>query len=754
MARDETRQARWSWTQRLRYRRRRLARHVPLLLGLLVLLCMLALRVYDPAPLQQLRLAQFDLYQRLSPRNYDARAKVRVVDIDEASIARLGQWPWPRARHAELVQRLHELGAAAIGFSVLFPEPDRNSPQQILQLLQSGAQTVPAEVQRYLLSLPDPDQQLAEALRQSRVVLGVAGIRGGGQDSCTPRLLKFRKAGWAYTGAGRPAVAALPRFQQLICNLEALHEAAAGVGILSVIPDADGVVRRMPLPTWVDSLPEEPVPGLALELLRVAQSASSTRLRTFGEGSPQVEAVGSGAFDIPTTRTGELWLYQTEPAPARRLSAWEVLQADDALLKRKVQNHLIIIGVSAAGLGSPWATPLNPVADAHSLHAQLLEQLRLGAYLERPDWAMGAELLWLLLLGLVAITLVVGFPAVWSSLMVVGVGLLALGLSWAMFDSQGLLLDAAYPALAVWLVALTVVTGRYVWTELEKKNARAGLSRQLSREQTEEAKAYPETLHLAGELRELSLLFCYIHGFADISRQFPPTKLFGLLNEFLKPVIDTLMEAGGTLGRYTGDTITAFWNAPLRQEDHATLACHAALQTRAQLRQLNAEIFRPRFDARIQLGIGLHTSHCCIGNLGPIRYSSYSAIGDAIHQVRRLGEHTERYPVPIIVGQRTVDLAGGCRFLELGRDSTGKFHTLLDAAMLDAEPFERLRQLHERALYSCRERDWDTARELMTVCRERAPEMLRPLYSAWLDRVDNCQQHEPDADWDSPGRTV
>ncbi len=771
-------------------------RQAPLLLGVLALLCTLLLRVYDPAPLQQLRLAQFDLYQRLAPRDYDPQARVLMVDIDEESIERLGQWPWPRTRQAELVERLTALGVAAIGFSVLFPDPDQNSPRQILEHLHSVG-PVSAAVERQLLSLPDPDGQFAEALRQSeRAVLGVTGIADAYQQGgCITLLQNFRNSGWVYSAAGRPSPMALPRFNSPVCNLPILHRTTAGVGMLSVVPDADGGVRRLPLLTSVTAV-SEPVPGLTAELLRVAEGERSYTVRTFedGDGTIRPEVIKLGNFQIPTTPDGQLWLYETEAAPERHIPAWKVLQEDPARPSRQFQDHLVVIGVSAEGLGGRWATPLHPVTDAGRLHVQLLEQLRLGVYLERPDWAMMAELLLQIMLGLLVLGLIISrLSAASSSSIVILVSLWAPLLSWLAFYNKGLLLDAAYPTLVVYLVALVVTTAHYVRDEVEKRS----LGRYLDPRVWKALKEDPELSKPGGRLQELTLFFCDIRSFTSISEKLSPNELIRLLNRFLTPMTDTLQNMGSCVDKYMGDAIMAFWNAPFPQQNHATRACHAALDMLARLQLLNEQTFKPQFDVEIRIGIGLNTGECCVGNLGSEKRFNYSVIGDPVNLASRLEGLTKQYRVSIITGEHTAALARGCRTLELdrvrvvGKNTPESIYTVLERRqwfrpivqhawwcrrfngkggwlcrtfcagpgrteaqpdrtrqwIMTEEAFAQLQPLHSQFLQAYRGQEWEMALRRATECMAIAGELIG-YYEIMMQRIEVWQQTPPGADWD------
>ncbi len=318
-------------------------RLLPLLfIGLAVLGCVVGLRVADPLPVLRLRLAVFDMYQRIKPRYYE-QAPVRVIDIDNESLRRLGQWPWPRTRIATLVERLSEFGAAAIAFAIVFAEPDRTSP---FRAVKDWPQT--SEVRRLsetLSLLPDHDRILANLFSSNPVVLGFAPDHVGGTP---PPPVKF---GFAYRG-GNP-VPALDFYKSAITNLAPLQKTASGIGSLVISPDPDGVVRRIPLLVRVG---DKVYPTLSVEALRVAQRATTivARSAVIGSDSSGAEAIPTelkiGRFTVPTGSRGDMWLHVTPPVPTRTIPAWRIFEANYAALASEFEGRIVLIGASASGL--------------------------------------------------------------------------------------------------------------------------------------------------------------------------------------------------------------------------------------------------------------------------------------------------------------------------------------------------------------------------------------------------------------------
>ncbi|MEZ5667384.1 MAG: CHASE2 domain-containing protein [Alphaproteobacteria bacterium] len=364
-------------------RRRRGAARAALLIPLALLVGVLALKALDPGPLASLRLAVFDGYQRLRPRPYTA-APVRIVAIDDASLAAEGQWPWPRDRLAVLVETLAQAGAATVVFDMVFAEPDRTSPALMADEI---AQALPETLHPALAAavLPDHDRRFAEAIGAVPVVLGFALGRGPSAATLPER--------WSFAFAGSDPTPRLHGFAGAVTALGALQASASGEGAMNAVPDSDGVVRRLPL---LFRLGDRIVPALAAEALRVAQGAGTYVVKSAGASGVEslgadsgVAAVKIGAAEVDTDPASAVWLWSTGPRRERFLSAAAVLAGDfDPTL---VAGHIVLIGATAAGLADLRASPLDPAGPGVELHAQLIEQVIAGIALNRPDWAAGAN---------------------------------------------------------------------------------------------------------------------------------------------------------------------------------------------------------------------------------------------------------------------------------------------------------------------------------------------------------------------------
>jgi len=439
-------------------------------LGVLLLLLLLAALAVPEVPgLRLLRLAGFDAYQALAPR-VPRSAPVVIVTIDEESLRRYGQWPWPRTWLARLVARLAEARPAAIGLDVLMPEPDRLSPGRLAGILE-GLDPV---VTRKLAGMPSNDAVLAEALRGRPVVLAVAGVD-------VPEAMSLAERGVSPVRAfgGDPA-RFVPRFEGGLHSIAPIEAAAAGRALVSVDPER-GVLRRMPM---LAAVGPTLMPGLALEMLRVAAGAPAISVKV-GRGG--LEAVGVAGFAIPTEPDGRVWLHYSRSDARRLVPASDVL--DGMVPAERFQGRLVLVGATALGLSDTQSTPVTDRMPGIEVHAQLLECILDGALLTRPPLARAIELAMLAAGGVLLLLAVPRLRPRVSAPLLLGLILLALAGGFLAYRARGLLVDGATPGLglAVLYTALLAVT----LTETESR--RRALRRQVERQREAAAR-------LAGEL--------------------------------------------------------------------------------------------------------------------------------------------------------------------------------------------------------------------------------------------------------------
>ncbi len=549
----------------------------------LLLLGIVAFRVYVPV-VGELQLKVFDVFMRAAPRIYEPQP-VRLLDIDDESLARIGQFPWPRTVFAELIARLANMGAGLVVFDIVFAEPDRTSPANILPVWPSTPEIDALRAKSD--GLPDHDAIFADIIGQAGNV--IAGFVLSDVDSERAPAQKG-----SFATAGDDPKPFIPSFSGAVVNLKPIEDAALGNGSFNLIAETDNIIRRVPL---FVRLGDRLYPSLSAEALRLAQGARTFILKSsgasgetaFGE-STGLNTIKIGRIEVPTDPLGRIWIHDTGTIPERYVSAWKVL--DGSVDPQKIAGNIIIVGTSAAGLQDIRSTPLTAAAAGAEVHIQAIEQMLLGHFLERPDWAYGAEIIYLIVLGLILIVLIPRLGGGWSALLGLGAIVGVSYASWYLFTEQLWLLDPVIPSLAAITIFLASTLLNYLRTEAEKAQVRDAFSHYMSPALVEQLAEEPDRLVLGGEMRDMTLLFADIRGFTAISEQFKedPQGLTQLINQFLTPMTDMILSRRGTIDKYMGDCIMAFWNAPLDDDQHAANGNDSALAMFTALEGVNAEI--------------------------------------------------------------------------------------------------------------------------------------------------------------------
>ncbi len=714
-------------------------------LCILLLFALVPLRIADPRPLEEARLRMFDLFQVLRPRQQTARPVV-LADIDEASVKEIGQWPWPRTVLADLVPRLRELGAVAIGFDIVFAEPDRTSPA----VAAASFRGLDAATRDKLAGLPSNDEVLADAMRQARIVVGQAGAAKPAPRAEAEMALQ---TGFAIRGPDpRPFLVTFPG---LLRNVLPIEEAAAGRGLFSINPERDGIVRRVPV---VMNAQDTLVPSLTMEMLRVVSRAGAILIRTDEAG---VRAVAVPGLELPTDGNGQFWVHFNKHDPARYVSAKDVLQGN--VPADRIRGRLVLIGTSAVGLLDVKTTPVEPAMPGVEVHAQILESVLTKSLLARPNYAIGAELVAAVVFGLAIIMAAPMLPA--AIVLALGVLLIVglVGLSWYFFVAHNLLIDFTYPLMSCWLIYLVLTFVNYFREQQQRQQIRSAFGFYLSPQLVEQLARSPEKLVLGGEERRMTILFSDVRGFTTISEHYKddPQGLTRLMNRFLTPMTNAIIERKGTIDKYIGDAIMAFWNAPVDDDDQEANACDAALEMLARTEALNVE-FKREAEAGggvympLRIGIGLNTGPCVVGNMGSDFRFNYSVLGDTVNVASRLESRTKDYRLSMVIGSRTAEKAKQ-KFATMeidliqvkGKKQPEAVFTVLGRAEVDDDPRCReLRELNAHMLAAYRKQQWDEAHSLIDRCRKLANGFaVAGLYDMYVERIEAYRADPPPPDW-------
>ncbi|WP_426529212.1 CHASE2 domain-containing protein [Bradyrhizobium sp. McL0615] len=732
--------------KRLRVLRRWFARRIGYarLLCLALLVGFAALRAADPAPVEEIRVRTFDFFQRIDPRQKTARP-VTIVDIDDKSLEKFGQWPWPRTRIADLITELTRLGAVVIAFDAVFSEPDRLNPADAADTFRNLDEDTRAK----LRALPSNDEVFAEAIRKSRVVLGESGA--------AEELVALDKT-LPVTGLamlGEEPQRFMFEFPGLLRNTKVLEHAAAGRGLFTIKPERDGIVRRVPMIMLAQG---QTMPSLSFEILRVATGSGTILIKSEKTGIKSLRIKG---FELPTDRNGQLWVRYARQDPSLYVPVINVLEKTVA--PEMIVGKLVLIGTSAVGLNDIKTTPVSQNMPGVEIHAQILESALTGDVISQPIFGVAVEFVTALLFGL----LVIAFAPLFGPVTLVALGAafasMLVGMSVYFYTQNRLLIDFTYPLMSTTAIYLTLIFSSFVREQAQRRQIRSAFGQYLSPALVEQLAQSPEKLVLGGEEREMTIMFSDMRGFTSISETYKndPQGLTALMNRFLTPLTNAILNRKGTIDKYMGDAIMAFWNAPLDDKDHELNACEAALDMLERVDALNqAREQEAKEEGRpfipLNIGVGLNTGICVVGNMGSDQRFDYSVFGDSVNLASRLEGQSKEYGFPIIVGSRTA-LAVKDSFAILELDFImvkGKKEPEVIYAIAGREEtaqsgrFQRLRNLTIEMLSCYRNRDWDGA--LAAIARGRKTDeanSLELLYNLYEARIRGYLENPPPQDW-------
>lgn len=726
----------------------------------------------DPYPVEFLRLKTFDMYQRFLPREIPPAEKkpVTIVDIDEKSLREIGQWPWPRTTIAQIVVNLIQGGARTVAFDMVFPEADRTSPA----IVADSIFKIDDETREKLKELPSHDFLLADLIKQARVqkkvgkrieetglvVLGHA-VYFEETDDQRANLDPPPNKSVAWRGLSRgapPPTTFLPKFVALVRNIPELEQAALAHGLFSLEPEPDGVVRRVPT-FFMNG--EKFFPTLPVEMLRTSEFQRTVVLFTDlgGVAEVRIRKLKGGFHRISTDARGRVWPYFSKRDFDKYVSAVDILNG--TFDKSKIAGKMIIVGTSATGLLDIRSTPVSSFIPGVEVHAQFIETVLGGNLLQRPPWIIGAELSLLVVACLIMIILVPWIGAKWTLLLFAAVAGGTGGTSWYLFQEHLYLFNAGFIVIAVLLIYTQLTYTGYAREETERRQVRDAFGFYLAPAMVEKLAEDPSKLALGGETRDMTMLFCDVRGFTTISEQFDAEGLTQLINKLLTPLTSIIMERQGTVDKYMGDCIMAFWNAPLDDPDHARNAALAALFMNDEMGPLNERLAAEaeaagRKHIPLKIGTGINSGEVVVGNMGSDQRFDYSILGDQVNLASRLEGQCKTYVVDVVIGENTYQRAPDMAALELdlikvkGKTEAVRIFTLLgDEQVRQDNAFVALSGSHAEMLEAYRAQRWQEARAKLDACRGMMDGFnLGGFYDIYQERLEEYEANPPGADWD------
>ena len=818
-------------------------------LGLLT--AFLFVRVWDPGPLQTVRVKTFDFFQQLEPRQIMQDSPVVIIDLDEASLKEVGQWPWPRNQIAQMVANLFRMGVSVVGFDIIFAEPDRMNSQSVVKSLVGLDQ----ETKGKILKIPSNDAIFADLIKRARkVVVGQSVLpferKYEGRKRLKSRVFERR----ANKNVPNPRDW-VPGVPGLLRNIEPIELAAAGHGLLALQPEVDGIVRRVPAffkkskklypafslevmrvafgkggmvaegteagiadinlqgrrPLYlvpravlqdrsIEKIPYDPMfnrlayleiaVGEGKQLIkRAAMQGNKYPLQKFTKGFDKTKftVLNTPLIRVATDRQGRIWPYFSKRDTSKYVSAKDVLSAFDEKGKfsgtvdlKKIQGKLALLGTSATGLLDIKTVPTERFIPGVEVHAQLIESVLTNQFLNRPEFVDAAEMAIALLTGLIMIVLVPWVGARWALVFFLTVSIGAGAGSWLLYTEHRMIVDAAYGVTAVLIIYVTLTYMGYASEEAQRRQTRDAFSKYLSPAMVEQVVEDPTLLTLGGSTRDMTLLFCDVRGFTSISELFDAEGLTVLINKLLTPLTDIILAKNGTIDKYMGDCIMAFWNAPMDDPKHAEDGCRSALEMVAAMAPLNARLEQEAKDEGrkhldLKVGLGLNSGDAVVGNMGTAQRMDYSVLGDTVNTAARLEGQSKTYGTDIVIGPSTYQQVQEFAIIELdniqvkGKTVGLQIYALMGDEEVAKDPaFIAVKEAVSEMIREYRNQAWDKARELADKVRAAAEAAadtkvgpvlavkaaasdrfkLDVLCDLYESRIRQYEADPPPADWD------
>jgi adenylate cyclase len=729
---------------------------VRIALGLAVVLVFVghAGRYYQIPFIDRFENIVYDARLRLTMAN-SVDPRIVIIDIDEKSLAAEGRWPWRRDKLGTMLDRLFDhYKVGIVGFDVVFAEHDESSGLGILREL--GQKELKGNIQ-YQAVLKDVaprleyDRVFAEKLKNRAIVLGyyfsnVSSEDGKGRASGVlpkPVLPSGTFKGknilfTSYVGYG--------------ANLEEFQQAAASGGHFNPLPDDDGVTRRVPMLAEYKGAHYE---SLSMAMIRLGLGLPPVvpgfpEEKFWSKDYPGLEWVDMGSVRIPVDyAVTALVPYRGKQGSFRYISATDVLHGNAPL--NDLKDKIVLIGTTAPGLNDLRAAPVASVYPGVEMHANLIAGMLDGSIKQRPPYVLGAEVMLLLLSGTGMALLLPMVNPLRATVLTVAVIVAAFAINVLVWTEGNLVLPLASGLLMItMLFALNMSYGFFV--ESRAKRQITGLFGQyVPPELVDEMSRDPEAFSMEGESRELSVLFTDVRGFTTISEGLDPKALSSLMNEFLTPLTRIIYRHRGTIDKYMGDCVMAFWGAPLNDPQHARNAVMAGMEMHRTLEELQPN-FKEKGWPPIHIGVGVNSGRMSVGNMGSEIRLAYTVMGDAVNLASRLEGITKRYGVNMIVGETTRAEVPEVVFRELDKVKVkGKENpvAIFEPVGLSGEIEKAVQdelKLWSQALRLYRARDWDMA-ELQLINLEKvAPD--RGLYRLFLERIAHLRKNPPEDGWD------
>lgn len=718
---------------------------IPFVVSVVVVLCMSLLNFFN-APLfvkwiDAVDNWSYDLTIRLYHKPMTDHSHVTILDIDDRSLEEIGRWPWTRKILSEITRKLYELGATVIGFDLICSEPEANIVDLLIQDISSSNPSLADQLKTLKPSF-DYDALFASSLQKGEATLAMAFSKDADRKSVgelPPPLLVLPK---------ELRELDIPMMHSYLSNISILEKAAKNGGFVNAEPDVDGIIRRTPL---IYRYEDKIYSSLALAATGLYLIADQIKLMTSSYGGEAVlQGINIDQFLIPTDPQGKILIpYRGKSYSFPYVSAIDLLQ--NRVPREKISNKLVFIGFSATGLGDLKTTSIDPVFPGVEIHASIAQGI-LEKYLPlQPAWSKGLLIILTLLFGIVFSLLAARFGALVMSVFAILYTAGAIGLKVWLFTAYQLVIPIFFSILVLLIIYFFNLIYGYLVESQAKKDIKSTFGQYVAPEYIDILLEHPDTT-FNGVTKELSVIFGDIRNFTNISEKFSAPELKQFLNLYFNPMTDIIFKRHGTIDKYVGDMIMAFWGAPIENPRHAYDAISTALAMWDHLHELNAKN-KVNHLPEIYTRIGINTGLMNVGDMGSAYRKSYTVLGDAVNLASRLEGIAKYYYVNILVGEDSYkQTSNDFLFRKIDKVKVKGKNNAIDiflpichiekASAKDRELASR----HAQALELYQKQKWDESEKLFIELQKDNPEH-KELYGVFLQRIKDFRKLPPLADW-------
>ena len=643
---------------------------------------------------------------------------VVIVDIDETSIKSLGQWPWSRDKLAKILENLTLANVGIVGLDIVFAEEDRTSPHKILQ-----------DLKIYKKDVPNYDLEFANVVENSPVILGYQFdlVKKDNTNAKVPQIPAI------FIEKDKPQDKSyLIEAYNTILNIPQIQDKAYSSGFFNNIPDDTGIIRSVPL---IISYDDTIYPSLALEVIRVINDTQKVVVQYDENG---ISNIVLDDISIPTDRYGRMLINFRGPERSfKYISAIDIY--NNSFDKSEIDGKIVLIGTSAAGLFDLRATPFDSIFPGVEVHANIIDNILMQDFIYKASWLDGANILIIFVLSIIVVMLTT-YTTFWANpIIFISFSISYLFLVYNLLFDYGIVLNILFPIATVLIASIMTTLFDYFYNIKKEEAIKAKFASKVSKNVMDDILKNIDKNEFSAKSKEVTIFFSDIRGFTNISEKLDAKELISFLNRYMQPMSEIIIKYQGTIDKFIGDAIMAYWNAPIDIKNHCDLALKASLEQLEVLEKLNVELQKENLP-KIDIGIGLNTGTVIVGEMGSSLRSDYTVIGDTINLGSRVESLCKYYDSKLNISNFTKDKLQEkyiFRFLDLvkvkGKNEPVEIWQVLGKGEANESLKEEL-DLYHKAIEFYKNSDFINALEIFESLENNENKTNKNIYKIYITR--------------------